>query len=99
MKNSDASELSKIIATSGDWKQWCTHLEVDESTCNLIDHSREHDTVKPLRVAEAYLNQLDTCWEKVVEILCKKLISPKYKMARTLAEKHKVNYSTICKTQ
>ena len=96
MKTSDASELSNIIAKSGSWKQWCKHLEVTMSTCSVLDYSRDRDTDKALEVAEAYLKQVGTCWEKVVEVLCKKLIEPDHRAARDLAQKHSLTYSMIC---
>ena len=96
MEIRDDSELSKIIATNGDWKEWCTHLGVDVTSCNMIEHSGSHAAVRPLDVAKAYLNQLNTCWKKVVLVLCKRLVNPNCKAARDIAVKHGIDYTTVC---
>ena len=94
MTPNDIFELSAVIASYGNWKEWCEYLKLDEVICNSIDQSREHDTSKPLTLTKAYLNQVNTCWKQVIEVLCMKLHKPR--SARDLALKHGIMFSIVC---
>ena len=94
MEHDDVLELSNIIARNGHSNTWCEELKVAESKCNSIRQSRESDEVKSLDIADAYVKQLNTCWKRVVEVLCVKLHNAKG--ARDLAEKHGVDFNVIC---
>lgn len=89
------SELSIIITKDGGWKEWCIYLGIDESLCNIIEQS-ELVTQRPFEVAQAYMNNLNTCWKKVVLILCRMLVKPNCRAARDVAKSHGIDYTTIC---
>ena len=95
MDSSDSVELAEIIQTHGSAKQWCSFLQLDESTCNVLDYSSQHPHNVILDVAKAYFDQkLNPCWEDIVGILCNKL--KKQSAASKLSEKHGVDYSSQC---
>ena len=95
MVDDDVTELTKIISEYGSLKQWCTYLHLSGSTCNELDYSSQHSSDKALDVAKAYLDEkVKPCWEDIVKVLCE---IKKYKPALKLAEKHGVNFSSLCK--
>ena len=88
-------ELIRVIAGHGSPKQWCSYLRINGSTCNQVDHSRQHPGDVIIDVTKAYLDQkLNPCWEEVIYILCKNL--NKNKAAEELSEKYDVDYASVC---
>ena len=94
--SNDIPELAEIIGSHGSAKLWCSYLRISDGKCNGLDYSQQHPDHANLDVAKAYYNEIvPSCWEFIVQILCKNL--KKNKPAEDLSKEHGVNFSLICR--
>ena len=86
-----------MLSNSGSSEQWCDHLDIKRATCNNILYSVNEESVKILRMKNAYFDQvLNPCWETIVDVLCNSLHNKVY--AYEVAQHVHVDFEHVCDT-
>ena len=88
-------DLRREVDKVGDWLSVCLGLEVKEETRNNLEHETSSADEKVRRCINAFLEQdIEPCWEKVVEMLCKDV--HQNVIAKNLATAYGVDYKALC---
>ena len=81
------------MAEIGDWESLCENLGVEKAVINELRSSSMENGKKKSRCLEAYIDTDEACWEQVVEVVADYPFH-KRKLAREIADKHGVHYSS-----
>ena len=86
------------MADIGDWESLCENLGVPNAVMNPLRFSHKQPERKKSECLEAYLNTDNTCWEQVVKVVANGPF-PNKKLARQIANKQNVDYSSAVKDE
>ena len=90
-------ELVRAVADIGSWELLCENLGTPELVVKQLRFDSIESEIKRSRCLEAYLNTGKACWEKVVQVAADDFHNKK--LAKKIADKHCVDYSSIVKEE
>lgn len=91
-------ELNKAVSEIGNWYGLCSNLDVERGLLSELQHSNEHISIKKTQCLEAYYDQGEATWERLITAINDYPIRNR-RVAKELADKHGIDFKNLIKDE